>query len=1628
MKRISTSPTAEGESRPEIVPLSRAYRTLSPRAQILSGSYSQGNKIFGLQSRNKQSPATCIVAAVYSKVIPSSSWIKKDIHRILELGDKLYRTSVTHIPLKSWQVLKPHCVHPTFYIGQNKITVFVGNDVITGVHTPDNPVLPELLASEASHLNEKHDALIFNIHDKNFAIWKEQSKAYLFCPHDADDDGLPAKVGTGKSFVMRADAIENFAEHLSSFINGQFSLYSLKILKLIELKNTMSGLIAQIQESEALPDTEPEEKKSSTEVVEAESHLPPGYTKDLLETERQFDLKVTSNFKPIDDTQGSLLHNAYEHDADLIVCDTLAALVMLHRKHSSTWNVQTIAEILSLGKDISDHDFDIETHIAGYMEVIAYEKTYRIEFEKVVYGQVTSQDENVPTVLTGVEMFFKNYDVGLIFGPQNIAIWKEKGMYFAFDPKERDALGRKWTKMLSKQLGPPKKGGGACVVWYKNPRQLAERYISNVPVKHRNDAFRIINIHILESPQGDDWEEWTFVKPGEWILQGDDALCKYLTPEEVDKKAKSLAVACYILAFTTQKPEDEWSSETLTNLLKDGIEYYKTLVQDAQPHLANSPNSMTELQEPKRLESLAEFKKNVTIDGNKILLKIDECVISNKDVLNVKGSSMLKAGLEVFFKSYRSGIITCGESILTTWTDGEAYYVLDFAEKMNIEQTLTKTSNNQGKITAVRFEKLSDMLNVITSNPRTLGYGEFCISRVEATFEEGGDIPLRNYEAFLGKSAILTQPDYHEGHAIFGARADKQTLANLITALCLSAINNSAEWCKYDLVDIIRIGDRMYAKIIEDFSECEAKDHEIGWDDLQPQIGISAFTFNREEHTGILSKPVEQSTEPQPEPTVSIEQPMEDQEKGSKSISISNANDAEPNAEENAQEVSEELAPEPDTITTLLQNLDINPTYAAILQTDFVDIALWKQDGLYFVFDPKANDEKGYPSVRRIQKAVQVVQARLKAEEEERNQMRERDVSANKLEPEEGEDHPMFDDPYFSLDEIKAKTDEVHQHLSVVRDSQLALEKGEAAKETVRDIMSLPNDGAAYVAWFQTLEGLIDHLLSKTPPEYQNQPITLHVIQIDKAVIQSPQKTVKYFEERNPEGFWTLRGFISQEDPILPNRTNLDGACSIIALGFTLINPADEWSRPILDVILKFGDRLYTKSLMLVSSYDNKVKLKIGQLAKSFSIYKHKFDYELKFSNDKFPLNNPENFNEINSSFKEAVNRLGTSEKNIGVIANLNGNYCVAIWRAGPITYVYDSHQNDPNGVYKTIGSSTLERFANLNILFNVLRRKFDNIKEAIMCELIEVDMETTKSKAISPPDYTLVNFRVPEPQSAFITGEDVDTSTKILKVGQAKPEVSEVLLNFAAVVLSHLLHTECWTPTIMNKVFCLANNLQVNSTDIKLDVTIDKVEMDLKGLIRCFTIDNTMCTLNIDEIIRGPITGKNPTDVSLENSLNLLMRNYCRAIVITASYICAIWREEDTYYLFTAFEEDRPFVMSCKTQDKLLEWMIKNRPKDKESDWYQIVRVEIASIQLKDLPKASKRQMLLKPKKFDTSETPKRDKRKIKKVACTKKEAQFVENVFSEKQDIRDVSKSNCHLGADAAIAFRWENNLTFS
>lgn len=912
-----------------------------------------------------------------SHVRPIKFWGSKQLDEIVNYGNLNYRYLLRQLLVKDVTLEFPD-PNIKIYIPKRKVKASIGDKSYKGSFKEKS--FGKLKNQMLDILDEFH-GLVFRCGSQDFSVVLENGCFYLFNCEDTDEKGIPCKKHTGSACVLRFCKEKNsdlLIEYLKKYVQAENCDYQL-----------YSFIVRENSPSEKLKPILPEEISEEHEEIQLNNEFYDTNEKEHRESEFKELIcenclpAFSENYKIESHEHGFVEEPLLEGCAEFI---SLAALIMLKFNRSSLWDTKIIQEILKLASKISSETDCEDYTLTEVQPVISFgHQTLEIVSENVVFGKIVAKNVDL-SLEDGLTFFFKQFDCGVIQGPEIAAVWRESDLFFLFNYSEKSN-----TLKLH---------------WFKHLKDLCHFYSLNLSMESRKDIFKICKVEIAEfKKKSENWNNFIAIGLEKWILSGTKALESY--PVE-HPKISGQDVCTSIIAIGKNRVLDvqKWTSENIDFLLLYGQQFF--ISSTSHPKFSDE-NSEEKVLEYKDIGKIYNFYSD-----NVDFVYEDEYIKGIVNLEETKGEKIndLEMGLTEFFEVEESGIVTISGISVAVWRAEDHFYLFDCHGRDEVGCNLKFIGNWEVKFSIKRFLKVSlfsdnttsctmfpgfacllrfthfaDLSNHILSLVESTEGLEFSITRVECTLHMIERPRLYNYTLFGEKeySAILrTLNNMHEDHVIFRASMPQKTFCNLMTALSFTKIFNPRLWNHTDINDILKFGYKLLCSITRKLDSNNPLPF-----DLLSAIQISTFVMKlgleREEIGYFYTKKFPLShlvAEEEVQKNEMIIQTMSDGNAVLSQTNISQTN-SKTSATSNTSDVILEEFEHP-SLPDILKVWEDSDEVNALLVSDILSVALWKQDNFYYIFDPKASNETGKLSKSRIRIFAEIFRKMRKYSAEEK--------------------------------------------------------------------------------------------------------------------------------------------------------------------------------------------------------------------------------------------------------------------------------------------------------------------------------------------------------------------------------------------------------------------------------------------------------------------------------------------------------------------------------------------------------------------------------------------------------------------------------------------------------------------
>ncbi|KAK0084491.1 hypothetical protein PV325_006941 [Microctonus aethiopoides] len=917
----------------------------SGRTWVLLGNLSNESDEFDDASRGIQGIAMPVVALINATEIKPNEWSKETVDEVVRQGDVYFNWCIP--PEQEDEIeLSLRNLKKNLYIKNRRVKINIQESSVVGDIKATSDVQLPNLSKGIIHFFDTHQFGIVEVKDLSIAIWKfekeqkvknknakeniKETSYYYYDPNPRGEIGQcdPEDDEEIAACVIRAlDPVE-LARRIEMNINptatgtDEYFIHSLKVESI----------------SDPMTAEEIEIDKRTPVKPDLNAYIEMG--DDGAYLNGTFDQSNAIQFKP-------RTRNKQQ------AANALVTLAMRQIYNPHLWYREVIDDILKLGDKITQENMiniPDEQEVQGDTTVIEPLRDYLLPNEidetfDIGVNRVTVLIDEaigmrpVGNLSDALTEFFTDNLMGILRQERAILpIWKEGNIYFTMDPCARN---RDESKKLDDST--------ATVFWFTSLSSLAANIqqslinpngnitIEAVELQNEYETRLAENERPKKTTSADHlWHNFPKKIDGVWELTGDVAINDERFPLE-NRGKQTAALAVMAIIFSKVYEPRQWTKEILDEVVITGDKLHDKSIARLGDNISPRVNQI-----------LAEF----FLSNRRLNITVKDCVQTGEIKISPTSSSKiqdLKSGIENFFQNNISGVITLTNNLnIAIWKSKDHYYCLIPDVKL---------SDDQATEIKPRLSRYSTAEHVVNDlNDLANAGNDFEIHSVDVLdwnksppwkFDPSPAIrpsnlpPLNAFKQLQGSSRAILRGGIHQGSDIFlETMRNHQTAANCAVALGMSVIKNPVTWTKNTLDDILVIGCTVHCESLK----LHPKKMKLKPTDVIRifRIGVNVLTADIDETTMTGQVAI-----PPPEPEV----------KGKKKTKVKKS----PRVKGKKKKQLREPPPPPPSPILLEEGLKkfFENNHAGILVAGRFMIAIWKDQGIYFMFDPHARSDQG---------------------------------------------------------------------------------------------------------------------------------------------------------------------------------------------------------------------------------------------------------------------------------------------------------------------------------------------------------------------------------------------------------------------------------------------------------------------------------------------------------------------------------------------------------------------------------------------------------------------------------------------------------------------------------------------
>ncbi|XP_076175266.1 uncharacterized protein LOC143150705 [Ptiloglossa arizonensis] len=923
------------------VPGTRAWHDFQPgtpkETWVLQGTISNEDEEFEDESRGVQGLAMPVVALISAKETPPAKWTNETIDTVLREGDAYYNwcNPVSDVEEEGQVYFFVPDLKKNLYFKNRKVKIDLEEGTIAGnLSAPADTDVPRMKEALKQYF-ENHQYGIVDAKNMAVAVWKDEEDVkekeeiaqrnvyYCFDPNPRNNLGLWAVEQEEEAGLACA------------------------------IRTLSLSVLAKVIETNAGQDQETTDEFFIHDMRNV--HIGPEMTDEEIEEDKLIPVKPElHNYVNMGDT-GAILFGSFNQANETMfkrqtrdkqqAATALATLAMTKLYNSHLWYREVIDDVLKLGDKITadnlenlaeeeseeetPRDYLLPSEIGENFAVGVNRMFVTLE-EETVTGKTTDLE-------TYLETFFETNSMGIFRQDDKIMpIWREADVFYTMDPYGRDTRGE-----------PREKDGAACAMWFTDIASLVnairavatgdEFVLDTVTVDNAYETRVTEEERRTRPTSGEDpWYHFPKLTEGVWSIDGSIKMDDERF-QEGNRNQQTAAIAVMAIVFAKVYEPRYWTQAVLDEVIVTGDKLHSKCV-----------DRLGEGSIPRINEIITEF----FLSSRRINLTIKDCVEAGSLTAKPPKVQGLQTGIDRFFSRQTSGALSVsGNRNIPVWKFDNVYYTLipDWVTG-NKDETSTATPK------VLRMVNTEILVNYLLDFLGTEGdYEMIAIDVVNwnklppwkfdpsAAVRPSNLPPLNAFKRFQGEARAILRGNYHQGDEMFPESfRNKQTAANCVVALGMSVVKNPITWTKKSMDEILAIGaivHRLTEKAKPTITRIKPKDIIRVF-----YVGVNILTVDVEPGTisGIVAFPP----------------PLPEDKKKKKGRGARRR--ARPRRGKKARGPTRIRSPPPPPILLergVPQFFENNR--AGILVTNRGAVAIWKDMGVYFMYDPRPLSDQG---------------------------------------------------------------------------------------------------------------------------------------------------------------------------------------------------------------------------------------------------------------------------------------------------------------------------------------------------------------------------------------------------------------------------------------------------------------------------------------------------------------------------------------------------------------------------------------------------------------------------------------------------------------------------------------------
>lgn len=824
----------------------------------------------------------------------------------------------------------------------------------------------------------------------------------------------------------------------------------------------------------------------------------------------------------------------------------------------------------------------------------------------------------------------------------------------------------------------------------------------------------------------------------------------------------------------------------------------------------------------------------------------------------------------------------------------------------------------------MRFLNLSDLVDVLTANLNPDTKTLFNIGRVEVCIWENIDgvarPPLNNFTELSPTSAVLRASTHQGDEDVFDIHASQQTIPNLLAGLAMPGVLPTVHWNQSTLDEILQVGQKLYEATKEHIIYLEKYPPKVPEPEEPEDVMLSL------EPPPLLIAPPEPEDEPG-NPDIGMRNVLTEFKIGLNKFKMTQGERIKgvfeddplmkPRIPKGKNQIEIPKGPGPLTLEKALTDYlddEGDEVKRAVIMSESITVAVWREDGVYYLFDPEGKDQEGNAIGQELWSAKHYPEEPVGEEQAGKDYDEE-----NVYKIEDGGIDTAINPLSQNVQET-AVPEEIHEE-----DAEKE-EDDQIMSFTVSTISVDMSDAKACLLQFLSVDKLVDHIVENITPNSRETDFWLIPVDFENkpdlkdkrdAVERSKGNWNKFVEI--DVSHWILRGSLNMTNAMYPicNRGNQFSAMNIMALAYFKLFDLNKFTEQTVNDILKYGDRLHTCITKSRNQNAKKINLDLNDAEVCLLLNQQRIttrdimttflvgDYRVEvnvFSRDvqgDVTAKDHEEILDVERGLRKFfdANEFGVFESK---------NVMVGLFKLEDFYFMFDPASRGPNGVVEENGMACITRHSDLRTVAEIINANLekdglnDFTIDAVMFKIEYANRPQPPMEKVISINPKITAFEEINPGKLILSGNYNQNNPKFEKMTNAATCCNALV----ALAMAHIHKPETWSRPIVDDVLTNGNLLfDLTKEQLGFDFNPWEDTMSLDLVNKVFKIGVWQVKVEFkDDVQHGILNIKHPTIFNLRRACEYFFEHNTHGVIEADCQTCAVWVENDLFYTFDPY------------------------------------------------------------------------------------------------------------------------------